>query len=96
MIGYAKKIEKIIRESAFDKKKKKPGLKFNLGLALTGVRTTGPRLLDVLYQQCCLLLLFLSQQNETALIKDCGGEGGEWGRGGVWVTYSKELYIMTL
>ena len=28
MIGYAKKIEKIIRESAFDKKKKKPGLKF--------------------------------------------------------------------
>ena len=28
MIGYAKKIEKIIRESAFDKKKKKLGLKF--------------------------------------------------------------------
>ena len=88
MIGYAKKIEKIIRESAFDKKKKKPRLKFNLGLALTGVRTTGPRLLDVLYQQCCLLLLFLSQQNETALIKDCGGEGEEWGRGRGWVTYS--------
>ena len=43
MIGYPKKIEKIIRESAFDKKKKKPGLKFNPGLALTGVRTTGPR-----------------------------------------------------
>ena len=42
MIGYAKKIEKIIRESAFDKKKKKPGLKFNLELALTGVRTTRP------------------------------------------------------
>ena len=44
MIGYAKKIiEKIIRESAIDKKKKKPRLKFNPGLALTGVRTTGPR-----------------------------------------------------
>ena len=43
MIGYAKKIEKIIRESAFDKKKKKPGLKFNPGLVLTGFRTTGPR-----------------------------------------------------
>ena len=42
MIGYAKKIEKIIRESAFDKKKKKPGLKLNPGLALTGVRTNGP------------------------------------------------------
>ena len=42
MIGYAKKIEKIIRESAFDKKKKKPGFKFNLELALTRVQTTGP------------------------------------------------------
>ena len=37
-----KRIEKIILESAFDKKKKKPGLKFDPGLALTGVRTTGP------------------------------------------------------
>ena len=38
------RIEKINRESAFDKKKKKkkPGLKFNPRLALTGVRTTGP------------------------------------------------------
>ena len=38
-----KRIEKIIRESAFDKTKKKTGLKFNPGLGLTGVRTTGPR-----------------------------------------------------
>ena len=43
MIGYAKKIEKITRGSAFDKKKNNPGLKFNRGLALTGVRTTGSR-----------------------------------------------------
>ena len=42
MIRYSKKIEKIIRESAFDNKKKKIRLKFNPGLALTGVRTTGP------------------------------------------------------
>ena len=41
MIGYSKRIEKIIRESAFDEKKKKPGLKFNPRLALTGLRTTG-------------------------------------------------------
>ena len=47
MIGYAKKIEKIIRESAFDKKKKKPRLKFNPGLALTRVRTTGLWRIDV-------------------------------------------------
>ena len=33
MIGYSKRIEKIIRESAFDEKKKKPGLKFNPRLA---------------------------------------------------------------
>ena len=37
-----KGIEKIIRESAFDKKKKKLGLKFNPRLAVTGIRTTGP------------------------------------------------------
>ena len=30
-------IEKIIRESAFDKKIQNPGLKFNPGLALTSV-----------------------------------------------------------
>ena len=46
MIGYSKKIEKIIRESAFDEKKKKRGLKFSPGLALTGVQTTGPRVLQ--------------------------------------------------
>ena len=40
MVGYSKK-RKLSGESAFDKKKKKPGLKFNPGLALTGVRTTG-------------------------------------------------------
>ena len=33
---------KIIRESAFEKKKKKPRLKFHPGLALTDIRTTGP------------------------------------------------------
>ena len=43
MIGYSKKLEKIIRESAFHKKIKHSGLKFKPGLALTGVRTTGPR-----------------------------------------------------
>ena len=42
MIGCAKKIEKIIWESAFDKKKKKHRLKFNPGLVLTSIRTTGP------------------------------------------------------
>ena len=35
--------QKIIRYSGFVKKK--PGFKFNLGLALTGVRTTGPWLI---------------------------------------------------
>ena len=38
-------MEKIIQESVFDKKKKKPGLKFNPGLALAGVRTTAAVLL---------------------------------------------------
>ena len=43
MIGYSKKNREIIGESVFDKNIKKPGLRFNPGLALTGVRTTGPR-----------------------------------------------------
>ena len=30
-------------ENAFERKKKKPRLKFNPGLALTGLRTAGPR-----------------------------------------------------
>ena len=41
-----KRIEKIIRENAFEQKKKKPRLKFNPGLALIGLRTTGPRLVS--------------------------------------------------
>ena len=32
---------------AFDDKKKKPGLKFHPRVAPTGVRTTGPSLIDV-------------------------------------------------
>ena len=41
-----KRIQKIIRENAFELKKEKSGLKFNPGLALIGLRTTGPRILD--------------------------------------------------
>jgi len=37
-----KRIDKIIEENAFEQKNKKQGLKFNLGLALIGLRTTGP------------------------------------------------------
>ena len=34
--------EKIVRENAFEQKKKKPGLNLTLGLALIGLPTTGP------------------------------------------------------
>ena len=56
MMGYPKKkIEKIIQESTFNKKKKKKkaGLKFNPGLALTGVRTTGPSLISKTFVSTC-------------------------------------------
>ena len=33
----------IILENGFEQKKKKPGLKFNPGLELIGLRTTGPK-----------------------------------------------------
>ena len=36
-------MEKLIRENAFEQKKKKLGLKFNPVLALIGLRTTGSR-----------------------------------------------------
>ena len=42
MIGYSKKNREIVRENAFNEKKKRPGLKFNPGLALIGLRKTGP------------------------------------------------------
>ena len=43
MIGLAlKRREKIVRENAFEQKKKKPGLKFNPGVALIDLRTSGP------------------------------------------------------
>ena len=36
-----KRREEITRKNTFEQKKKKPGLKFNPGLALIGLRTTG-------------------------------------------------------
>ena len=41
MIGYSRKSRENFPRECFDKKKR-PGLKFNRGLALIGVRTTGP------------------------------------------------------
>ena len=41
LLDALKRIEKIVRENAFEQKKKKPRLKFNLGLMLIGLRTTG-------------------------------------------------------
>ena len=52
------KIGKIFRENAFDEKKKRPGLKFNPGVALTGLRTTRPRSLSVngfKVFNCCMI-----------------------------------------
>ena len=51
--------KKIIWESAFDNKKKKPGLKFNPGVALTGVRTTGLLPLQK-HIQASIYLIYLS------------------------------------
>ena len=43
MYKLKRSIEKIIGENAFEQKKKKPGLRFNPGLALINLRTTGPK-----------------------------------------------------
>ena len=42
MIGCSKRREEITLENTFEQKKKQPGLKFNPGLALIGLRKTGP------------------------------------------------------
>ena len=42
MIGCSQKNRKNYSKNAFDQKKKKPELKFNLGSALIGLRITGP------------------------------------------------------
>ena len=42
LIDMLKRVENIIRGNAVDQKKKKAGLKFNPGLALIDLRTTGP------------------------------------------------------
>ena len=42
-LHFLKRIEEITRENAFEQTKKKPGLKFYLGLAIIGFPTTGPR-----------------------------------------------------
>ena len=47
---------KIIRWSAFDKKKKKPGLKFNPVLVLTDVQTTEPWCFERTYSNIKYLL----------------------------------------
>ena len=66
MIGYFKRILKIIWESAFDEKKKKPGLKFNPGLGPTGIRKSGFRALksedrDILRLSCTMSNLNFKQ-----------------------------------
>ena len=43
MIGYSKKNRENYPRECFDKKKKKLMLKCNPGLALSGIRMTGPR-----------------------------------------------------
>ena len=42
MIGYSKRNRENCPRNAFDEKKKRPGFKFNSGLALIGLRTSGP------------------------------------------------------
>ena len=49
MTQYFNRTEKIIRDSAFDKKMKKPGLIIP-GLAQTGLRTTGPACMLFVYK----------------------------------------------
>ena len=79
-----KRIEKIVQENVSDEKKKRPGLKFNPGLALIGLRTTGPRLVSsVLLAQRASEVVW---EFKITIEKNCNNPayqilfgGGEWG-----------------
>ena len=79
-----KRIEKIIQENAFEQKEKKPRLKFNPGLALIGLRTTGPMLVSsVLLAQRASEVV---GEFKITIEKNCNNPayqiflgGGEWG-----------------
>ena len=59
MIGYSnKKRENYLRE-CFWKKIKKPRLKFNPGLALTGIRTTGLWLSNLLLLTATMIVKYI-------------------------------------
>ena len=45
--NFFKRKGKIVWENACEEKKKRPGSKFNSGLALICLRTTGPWILDI-------------------------------------------------
>jgi len=64
-LDAVKRKEKIIRENAFEQKKKKPGLKFNPGLALIGLRTTGPPSVSIFFE--ALSSKASKKINETSL-----------------------------
>ena len=55
-----KRREKIIRENAFEQKKKKPGLKFNPRLAPIGLPTTGPWMISAV-EVLCPMYAYMSQ-----------------------------------
>ena len=67
MIGSSKKTKKIMRENAFEHKKKKLGLNLTPGEALIGLRTTGPRVLNM--RQTKIDALFKAQPEKWLLIQ---------------------------
>ena len=83
-----KRIEKIIQENAFEHKEKKPGLKFNPGLALIGLRTTGPVLVSsVFLAQSASEVVW---EFKITIEKNCNNPAYQiffrWGRGLVEMT----------
>ena len=77
-------MEKIFRENAFERKKKKLGLKLNPGLALIGLRTTGSRTVNSqlsifnwafaishAYFQITLLSCFVAEHERLSACRGC-------------------------
>ena len=94
VIGWSKRIGNILPKWLLNKEIWNPRIKSNHGLALIGLRTTGPRYLVSLWTRFCLFVLqiifkdiqFLERQTATLEVENIGQVG-------VFVFYFYQIFL---
>ena len=110
-LATLKTLQKIVRENALDDEKKRPELKFNPGLALIGLRTTGPMTLisfwclkgGRLFGTGCLILFWettkcsknFNNYIKTNNIWNCNSNKYPWRWMLTWRTYLETCWACT-